>query len=76
MSKTNIRLKSHLLKSDNGEYISPVASTDSIYMGEQKLTDILNSLESGNGVDTSQIITKIDNIDNSIGETTDVHGTQ
>ena len=76
MSKTNISLKSHLLKSDNEEYISPVTSTDTVYMGEQKLTDILNSLESGGGVDTSQIITKIDNIDNSIGEPTDVAGTQ
>lgn len=79
---TNITLQKHLLKNDNGEYISPVVSAETVYLNDTKLPDVLKQLESGSGedgsvsiIDMTEIKSNLNNINSDIGETTDSGGT-
>lgn len=72
MSTINVTLKQGIVKNEIGESISPITSTDTVYMGNQKLTDILSSSGS---IDFSEVTEMLDNISSNIGTTSDIGGT-
>lgn len=78
MSSQTINFKQGICKTQNDEPVSPIASTETIYRGSEKLSDILdkklsvtitNDEELNVGIDTDSIIDKINEVESIIGET-------
>ena len=78
MSSQTITLKQGICKTQDDEPVSPITSTETIYRGNEKLSDILdtklsvtitNEEEINVGIDTDTIIDKINEVESIIGET-------